>query len=295
MTTILMILTIAIVGYVVYLLAMALLKSILSSVEAIRKAIQERAGKVAKISPQQIFLNISAQPKSTLARTVRILSAILLFLFLLILLGSSNFIFALLGGVFGFFLPVKIVQALNRKKFNKFEDQLIDALGMIAGSLRAGSSLLQALEILGRDAEEPLKAEINEVLRQVHLGTPLDTALWAMTSRVPSRDLHLAVLAINVTREFGGNLGENLQRIAATMRERRKIQGKINAITAQGRLSGWIVTAVPFLLLIVMNMMEPEMFSVMFTSILGKILLAIAIVMVTIGNIVIQKIVNIDI
>jgi len=238
---------------------------------------------------------IKKNPKSPIARYFKLSIAICFFILTLLILGTNAIIFAFIFGFGGYILPGSIIKYFDNKKMNLFEDQLMDALGTISTSMRAGSSLMQAMEVVTAEAESPLKEEFTEVLRQVQLGNSIDKALKDMCERIPSQDLRLAVLAITVTREYGGNLGENLMRISSVMRERKKIRGKIDAITAQGRLSGWIVTFVPLMLLFVLRWMEPEMFGLMFTTFLGNMLLGVAVILVSIGNYVIMKIVKIDI
>jgi len=263
--------------------------------ESIAKIKRNVDSKKAAITLPIIIESIKKNPKSPIARYFKISIAILFFLLTLLFLGINAIIFAFIFGFGGYILPGTLIKYFDNKKMNVFEEQLMDALGTISTSMRAGSSLIQAMEVVTAEAEPPLKEEFQEVLRQVQLGNSIDKALKDMCERIPSQDLRLAVLAITVTREYGGNLGENLMRISSVMRERKKIRGKIDAITAQGRLSGWIVTFVPLLLLFVLRWMEPEMFGLMFTTFLGNMLLGVAVILVSIGNYVIMKIVKIDI
>lgn len=247
-----------------------------------------------KTRQQQDFLTlIYHDPRSTPAMMVKLLSAAALF-FIVQAIGGK-IVFSFMAAIAGFIIPGKIAKKSFTDRQSLFEEQMIDCFGILTNSLRAGASLFQALEVTVRESDPPFSTEFGEVLGEVRLGNPVDKALIKLTERMPSKDLHMAVLAMNVTREYGGNLGEILMRVVAVMRERRKIQGKIEAITAQGKLSGWIVTLVPFFLLLVLRFMEPEMFGLMFTTILGNIMLSIAILMVSLGNFFIQKIVTIEI
>ncbi|MDI6757009.1 MAG: type II secretion system F family protein [Endomicrobiia bacterium] len=249
----------------------------------------------AKFSVETITAALRDSPDSSVARYFRLIVAAFTAAVTLLVFGANAVIFAFIFGFAGYMIPSAVVKYLENKKLGIFEEQLMDALGTISTAMRAGSSLVQAMEVVTAEAASPLKEEFSEVLRQVQLGNSIDKALKEMTERVKSQDLRLAVLAITVTREYGGNLGENLMRISAVMRERKKIRGKIDAITAQGRLSGWVVTFVPLGLLFVLKWMEPEMFGLMFTTFLGNILLGISVILVSIGNYVIMKIVKIDI
>lgn len=262
------------------------------NISKIKKGI---SAKKDQVTLSLIVESLKKDPKSALVRYFRIAVAVCTFALTIIILGTNAIIFGFIFGFGGYMLPTSLVKYFENKKMNIFEEQLMDALGAISTSMRAGSSLLQSIEVVTAEAESPLKEEFSEVLRQVQLGMSIDKALKEMTERIKSQDLRLAVLAITVTREYGGNLGENLLRISAVMRERKKIRGKIDAITAQGRLSGWIVTFVPMFLLLVLKWMEPEMFGLMFTTLLGNILLGISVILVSLGNYIIMKIVKIDI
>ena len=258
--------------------------------ESFKKLKEERQ----KNRQQQDFLSlIYHAPRSAPAMMLKLFSALFLFFFAQLIAGKI--VFSFMAAVAGYMIPGKVAKKSFMRRQALFEEQMIDCFGILTNSLRAGASLFQALEVTVRESDPPFSTEFGEVLREVRLGNPVDKALIKLTERMPSKDLHMAVLAMNVTREYGGNLGEILMRVVAVMRERRKIQGKIEAITTQGKLSGWIVTLVPFFLLLVLRFMEPEMFGLMFTTILGNILLAAAILMVSLGNFFIQKIVTIEI
>jgi tight adherence protein B len=263
-------------------------------------AIRRSAGKsretvAATFSAETLISALRDSPDSPVARYFRLFVAAVSAAVTLLVFGGNAVIFAFIFGFAGYMIPSAIVKYIENKKMGTFEEQLMDALGTISTAMRAGSSLVQAMEVVTAEAETPLKEEFSEVLRQVQLGNSIDKALREMTVRIKSQDLRLAVLAITVTREYGGNLGENLMRISSVMRERKKIRGKIDAITAQGRLSGWIVTFVPLGLLLILKWMEPEMFGLMFTTFLGNILLGVSVILVSVGNYVIMKIVKIDI
>ncbi|PKN02080.1 MAG: hypothetical protein CVU77_01280 [Elusimicrobia bacterium HGW-Elusimicrobia-1] len=271
----------------------------LAFVETLAK-IRRAAGKnrdavAATFSVETLTSALRDSPDSPVARYFRLLVAAVSAAVTLVVFGGNAVIFAFIFGFAGYMIPSVIVKYFEDKKMGTFEEQLMDALGTISTAMRAGSSLVQAMEVVTAEAETPLKEEFSEVLRQVQLGNSIDKALREMTVRIKSQDLRLAVLAITVTREYGGNLGENLMRISSVMRERKKIRGKIDAITAQGRLSGWVVTFVPLGLLFILKWMEPEMFGLMFTTFLGNILLGVSVILVSIGNYVIMKIVKIDI
>lgn len=204
----------------------------------------------------------------------------------------------LAGLLFSFitFYAIKIYISKKEKNImEKFNEQLLESLEIIANSVKAGQSLMQALENMVKDAKQPLKSEFEQVLKQIRLGQSISNALLDVAGRIKSRDLKIAINAINLARESGGNLGEILLRIANTMRERKRIQGKILALTAQGKLSGIVIGIVPFILLGILYLIEPNMMGLLFTTLLGNAMLVIAVLMLSAGMFFINKIINIDI
>jgi tight adherence protein B len=184
---------------------------------------------------------------------------------------------------------------IKNKENRFFEDQLLDALGIIINSVRSGQSLTQAIEQVATGTKHPISTEFNEVHRQVKLGMPLNEALLAMVNRTKSKDLNIVVSSINLAKETGGSMGEILTRISATVRERKKVQGKINALTAQGKASATVISCVPFLLLIVLYVMEPAMIGLLFNTLIGNIMLLAVTGMIFIGIFFIKRIITIDI
>ncbi|OGS18639.1 MAG: hypothetical protein A2219_06245 [Elusimicrobia bacterium RIFOXYA2_FULL_50_26] len=236
---------------------------------------------------------VAANPASKQAVKIRVIAASIVFLAAFVIIGKM--IFALLcGGGFywaiGWHFNKKI-----KKMWSVFDEQLIEALGMIKNSVRAGQSLPQALENMVNNSKPPLSLEFAQMLQRSKLGVPVEDALKDMAAKIPSNDLRIMVTAINLSRETGGNMGEILLRLADTMRERKKIQGKIVALTAQGKASGMVMSVVPFILLGLLYAMEPGMMGLLFTTLLGNIMLAIAVTMIAIGTFIINKIVSIDI
>ena len=191
------------------------------------------------------------------------------------------------------------VGAIYKKKIemkNKvFDGQLIEALGMITNSVRAGQSLMQAISNMVKEMKPPIQEEFAQAVRQVQLGMPMEEALLDMTKRNPSKDLRIAVTSINLAKETGGNIGSILTQLTDTMTERRKIQSKIITLTAQGKASGIVMSVIPFILLGVLYFMEPQMVGLMFTTMLGNIILSLVVVMIWLASFVIGKIVDIDI
>ncbi|MFC1546840.1 type II secretion system F family protein [bacterium] len=141
----------------------------------------------------------------------------------------------------------------------------------------------------------PISLEFSEVLREIKLGTPIDKALLNLTLRVKSKDLKMAVTSINLARETGGNMGEILIKIANTMRERKKLRGKVEAMTSQGKMSGLVMAFMPFIMLALLYLIEPKIFGLMFSTTPGNIMLIFIVIMVLIGMQFIKKIVDVKV
>ncbi len=210
-------------------------------------------------------------------------------------LTLGNIFWGVVLGIISFWAPRFIADYQRNKYLTLFEQQLVDGLVLISNSLRAGASLQQSIEVLVRESSPPISKEFELVLNEIKLGVPTTQAFTNICNRIPSKELRVAVTAINIVRETGGNLSEVLERLVSTMRERFRIQNKIQSLTAQGRLSGYIISALPFFMMFVLNLLDPTMMQTFFNSLYGYILLAIVLVMVALGLFVIQKIVSIDV
>ena len=165
----------------------------------------------------------------------------------------------------------------------------------MSNSLKAGFSILQAFESIVKEGQNPIAQEFGMFLHQLRVGVRFEDALAEMERRVSSEDLTLTVRAIEVARLTGGNLTDVLGKISETIRERQRIQGKIDSMTAQGRLQGIVVGAIPVLLLIVLAMMDPRMITNFVTSIPGIACLVFVVILETLGAVVIRRITRIEI
>jgi tight adherence protein B len=163
---------------------------------------------------------------------------------------------------------------------------------MLARALRAGHSVVGSLEMLAENAQEPAAFEFGEVFKRLNLGLPMRNALLQLLDRVPSADLRVLVTAIMVQKDTGGNLVEILERTVFVIRERLRIQGEIRVETAQGRLTGWILTALPVVMMLLLNLVNPGYSSILFHDELGRKLIYMSLGMLAVGGFVIRKIVN---
>jgi tight adherence protein B len=161
-------------------------------------------------------------------------------------------------------IPQVAIRFKGHQRMKKFTNQLGDTITLMANSLRAGYSLLQAMEMVGREAKDPIAGEFRRVVREVGLGMSNEEAMINMLRRVPSEDLDLLVTAINIQHEVGGNLAQILSTIGHTIRERVRIQGEIRVLTAQVKMSGYIIAVMPVILAVIIFLMNPGYMSQLF-------------------------------
>jgi tight adherence protein B len=197
---------------------------------------------------------------------------------------------ALLG-----FLPRLMYARLRQRRLRRFEEQLPDALTMLTGALRAGLSLRSAIAQLVMEAPAPLGQEFTLLLREQRLGATLEQSLNGLARRVPTPTTILTVSAMRIASETGGGLAEMLERTAHTVRSRIQIEGKIGALTAQGKLQAVIVGLLPVGLMLVLNEMEPDAMNVLWHTPMGWGALAVIGVLEALGIYVIRRIVAIDV
>jgi tight adherence protein B len=193
------------------------------------------------------------------------------------------------------FLPRFVFARARLRRLRRFEEQLPDALTMLSGALRAGLSLRSAIGQLVVEAPAPLGQEFTLLLREQRLGATLEQSLNGLARRVPTPTTILTVSAMRIASETGGGLAEMLERTANTVRSRLQIEGKIGALTAQGKLQAWIVGMLPVGLMLVLNQMEPGEMSVLWHTPMGWGALAVIGALEALGIFVIRKIVAIDV
>jgi tight adherence protein B len=243
---------------------------------------------------------------------LRVSEYIVLQLVAAVLLGAvANYILrfptwaVVIAFLFGLYVPrIYIGYAANRR-LRTFENQLSDTLNLWVNALRSGYSVLQGMESIATELPPPVSKEFERVVQEVRLGLSLSQALGNMLRRMPSEDLDLIITAVNIQREVGGNLAEILDIISYTIRERVRIKGEIRTLTAQGRLTGWIISLLPVFLGIVLYSINPEYGSQLvvkespfiITGVLpcGWLVLGTGAVMIFLGILAIRKIVDIEV
>ena len=200
-----------------------------------------------------------------------------------------------IGLYLGYMLPRFWVGRRISGRLGAFNKQLPDTITLLSNSLRAGSSFLQSIELVSREGQPPISEEVGRVVREVNLGLGMDEALKNLVRRIKSDDLDLMVTAIGIQQQVGGNLAEILDTIAFTIRERVRIKGEINTLTAQGRMSGYLVALLPIALAAGINAINPGFMEPLFTQALGKILIGVSLFCMAVGFFAIQKITDIKV
>lgn len=205
-------------------------------------------------------------------------------------LFTSQLIPAVTLAVLGAFVPPLYVGRKKQKRTALFEAQLGDALIVMCNCIRSGLTFQQALETSAEQTDPPISQEFARAVREIKYGNPLEKALNNMASRVGSDDLTLAVSAVNIQRQTGGNLSEILETISVTIKDRQKIRADIRVLTATGRISGLVIGFLPIGIGLALLIINPGYIKLFFQSTLGIGMLAAAAVMETVGFLVVKKI-----
>jgi tight adherence protein B len=191
--------------------------------------------------------------------------------------------------------PRIFYKLMRARRIKKFVAQLPDAMTLLSGSMRAGASLQMAMDLVVNESPAPLSQEFSLILREQRLGLPLEDSLDGMAKRLQVEDVDLFVSAMTIAKEVGGNLSEILDRLASMLRAKASMEGKIDALTSQGKLQGIVVGCLPVLLGFVLYAMEPEAMEPMFSTYYGWGVMAAIAIFLFLGGFFIRKIVTIDI
>jgi tight adherence protein B len=228
-------------------------------------------------------------------RQIVLLNAAAMALFAGLGLWAGGVLLGALAAALGFFAPALGVGVYRRRRLRRFEVQLTEALQQMANALKAGLAFHQAVEQVARDALPPLSQEFGLYLKEVKLGVPADEALSAMAERVGSEDLELVAASTNLARQTGGNLAGMFETIAGTVRERFRLEGRIRALTSQGKLQGIIVAALPVFVAAFLDWYRPDLMQPLFQSAYGYALIGAIVLLQTTGFVLIRRIVAIEV
>jgi tight adherence protein B len=248
-----------------------------------------------EVAPRLRSLLYQANMKWTAGGLLLLTAACFVFPAYLLYLRSGNLVFAGLMGLLVGGAPIVYVLHKRRQRFNKFELELPEALDLMVNAMRAGNSLEAALSLAAEESPDPLGCEFRICFEEQNYGLDLRTAMNNLLTRFPLQDLRIVVTAILIQKESGGNLAEVLDKTAYVIRERYRLKRQVRVHTAQGRLTGWILTFLPIVLGIALYMVNPDAMSLLWKRPIGiKLLYASAGLTVT-GGLIIRKIVNMDV
>ena len=209
--------------------------------------------------------------------------------------GSMSLVVAIPAAAIAWYVPLLTLKFLKSQRLGKLEKQLPTTIDSMAGALQAGSSLPQSMEMVSREVPSPIGPEFGIAVREMAVGVPMQEAFANMLSRAPSLDLDMLVTAILIQHRIGGNLSSILRTISHTIRERLRIRGEIAILTAQQRMSGYVVSALPVLIVGVLFMIAPQYISKLFLPGVARMMLVIGIIGMMAGAYALKKIAEIEV
>ncbi|NVJ51649.1 MAG: type II secretion system F family protein [Gammaproteobacteria bacterium] len=280
--------TVVVAVLIAFLAALGAYKGLVFFLKA-GSSYQEKFTSQAQVRLADLFLFI--EPSKIFVFNI----ILIIIAFLLTYIMTGLLIPAVLVAVLAGFFPTLLYKFLRKRRHKIFIMQLPDMLQASATAMKAGSSLNQAIESVVNEESGPISQEFDLFLRELRVGVDFNQALNNIYDRVPLQDLKLVVSGMQISRDIGGNLADTLERLADTLRRKIEMEGKIDALTAQGRAQGYVMTGLPILLGFVLFQMEPEHMSKLWTQWYGWIVIALVIIMEAIGYFFIRKIVNIDV
>jgi len=213
----------------------------------------------------------------------------------LIYLRTGVILISLLLGLLIGTAPIAFVLYKRRQRFDKFEEGLPEVLDLMVSALRAGHSLVSALDLAAAEAPDPIGTEFRICFDEQNYGLELKTAMNNLAARVPLQDLKIVITAILIQKESGGNLAEVFDKAAYVIRERFRLKRQVRVHTAQGRITGWILSFLPLVLGVALYLINPESMSLLWTRAIGIKLLYTSAAMTIIGALIIRRIVNMDV
>ncbi len=202
---------------------------------------------------------------------------------------------AVFAAMAGLWFPLMYVKRLKRRRIRRFEEQFPEAIDLLGRSIRAGHAFPTGLKVVGEESPDPMATEFRQIFDEQKFGLPLEDSLLGLADRIDMVDVRIFVTAILIQREVGGNLAEILDKISYTIRERFSLQRQIRVYTAQGRLTGYILAALPILLGLAIAALNPEYMAILFEDPMGKVLIAAAAVLQLLGFLLIRRIIDIEI
>lgn len=199
------------------------------------------------------------------------------------------------GAALGAFIPNILIRHIEQKRRERLDEQLVDGITTIASGVRAGLNLVQAMELLVKNSVDPIRQEFTQLLHEYHMGIDLNQAMRNASNRIGSGHYRLLFTAIEMHRLRGGDAGESLDRIAESIREIQRLEGKLDALTSQGRYQAWMMAAMPLLFLAAIYFLDPQGVTLLFTEALGRVILLFILTLITVAYFWIRRIMSVDI
>lgn len=253
-------------------------------------ALRRRERRYGRILRETLLLGVSPR-----AVTVLTGLAMIFFGFMGFMLLEGSLLATLLGAALGVALPEAVIKLLCKRRRKRLDAQLVSGIQTLCSGVRAGLNLVQSMRMIADDGPEPISQEFAHLLREYDYGTGLDDAMSNAARRVDSADYKLLFAALQTHRQRGGDLGETLDRIAASIREIQRLENRVEALTAQGRATARWLGAMPAVVMTILYFVDPAGVSQLFTDALGKAILVAVVGLNVIGFLWIRKIVAIDI
>ncbi len=271
----------------------SLLKQIapLSSVPAVEKLLERSTSLVRPLERMIERAGLTI----TIGQVVLACGLLAALTFLLAMKFVGWMLIALAAAVVGASVPLLVIRWLANRRLTKFEEQFPEAIDLIARGLRAGHALTSALGMVAEEAPEPVRGEFRLLYDRQNFGMPLADALKSFAERVPLLDARFFATSVLTQRESGGNLGEVLDNLSALIRERFRLKRHVRAVSAHGRMTGWILSLLPMAIAAILAVIAPGYITIMSTDPFGKMLVVAALVMQAIGAFIMRRIIDIEI
>jgi tight adherence protein B len=215
--------------------------------------------------------------------------------FVTLLWVTSHLLLSLMMAIVSGILPFLYVYIKKKRRMEKFQRQLPDALDLIARALKAGHAFTGGLKMVGDELGEPVGTEFEKTLHEINFGSGIPEALKGLTQRVDCPDLRFFIISVIIQRETGGNLAEILGKISYLIRERFKLQSRVQVLASEGKLSAIILIAIPFVIALALSVLNPGYIKTLFTDPVGKALVAFALLMMVLGIIVMKRMIEIKV
>ena len=208
---------------------------------------------------------------------------------------AGHVFFGFWGVGFALFAIQYVAKLLHMREIEKFDSQMLDITYAFKNSLKAGMTLQQAMQLIANEFSAPASEEFKVALREIHLGASIEETLSHLQERMPNSELNIMVNAIEILRQTGGNMVETFETLAETLKNRKRVEGKIKTLTAQGRMQGIILCVMPFAMLFILYFLNRDYVTPLLSTALGWVILTVVVMLVSLGWFLITKVIAIEV